>query len=64
MVDADLFAALTLLVAVSEQVLLELERGEPGIESELSESVSAARTAALRTLTSKRFADPPPGRAQ
>jgi hypothetical protein len=53
--DANLFRALTLMVAVSEQVMLELERAEPALDLELAEAVIAARDRAHRALRSERF---------
>jgi hypothetical protein len=54
--DANLFRALTLLVAVCEQALLELERCDP--DPELAECLTAARDAAHRALSSSRFGAP------
>jgi hypothetical protein len=60
--DADLFRALTLLLAMSEQVLLELERVDALPDPELVQSVIAARDAAYQELSSTRFADRRPVR--
>lgn len=57
MADADAFRALTLLFAVCEQALLELD-DEPPFPAELSERIAALRDLIYDTLDSDRFRRP------
>jgi hypothetical protein len=56
---ASLFRALTLFVAVSEQVLLEIERGGAVEHRDFASSIQSAHDAAIRTLGSSEFTDRP-----
>jgi hypothetical protein len=53
--DEQAFRALTLLLAVCEQALLELEVCKPPFDETLQATIGATRDAVYATLTSARF---------
>jgi hypothetical protein len=55
--DANVFRALTLLLAVCEQTLFELEAVDPPLAGGLGENLSAVRDDVYTLLASPRFAD-------
>jgi hypothetical protein len=58
--EASLFRVLTLLVAVCEQALLELDgTAAPGEDSELAQRIAATLAAAEQELRSARFSAAP-----
>jgi hypothetical protein len=57
--DADLFSAMTLLLAVSEQTLLELEHADPPFDGELADQIDATRESIRAAITAARFHEPP-----